>query len=80
MPHKDLVAPDEGIPKTASARIPTWAIAAMGFDFKLNFIPREKIPHNDVFSRVKIDEKIPTTIECAVQSKTSTSTSLRVIL
>ena len=32
---KYLFAPDEEIPKTASARITRWAIALMGFDFEL---------------------------------------------
>ena len=34
-PLKYLFAPDEEIPKTASARITRWAIALMGFDFEL---------------------------------------------
>ena len=32
-PLKYLFAPDEEIPKTASARVTRWAIALMGFDF-----------------------------------------------
>ena len=34
-PLKYLFAPDEEIPKTASARITRWAIALMGFDYEL---------------------------------------------
>ena len=40
-PLKYLFAPDEEIPKTASARITQWAIALMGFDFELKYTPGE---------------------------------------
>ena len=43
-PLKYLFAPDEEIPKTASARIPRWAIALMGFDYELKYTPGEQIP------------------------------------
>ena len=38
-PLKNLFAPDEETPKTASARITRWAIALMGFDFEFKYIP-----------------------------------------
>ena len=37
-------APDEEIPKAASARITRWAIALVGFDYELKYIPGEQIP------------------------------------
>ena len=40
-PLKYLFAPDEEIPKTASARIPRWAIALMGFYYELKYTPGE---------------------------------------
>ena len=55
-PLKYLFAPDEEIPKTASARITRWAIALMGFDFELKYTPEKQIPHADVLSRVDFDE------------------------
>ena len=55
-PLKYLFAPDEEIPKTASARITRWAIAQMGFDYELKYTPREQIPHADALSRMDFDE------------------------
>ena len=43
-PLKYIFAPDEEIPKTASARITRWAIELMGFDFELKYTPTEQIP------------------------------------
>ena len=43
-PLKYLFAPEEEIPKTASARITRWAIALMGFDYELKYTPGEQIP------------------------------------
>ena len=54
-PLKYLFAPDEEIPKTASARITRWAIALMGFDYELNYTPGEQIPHIDALSRIDFD-------------------------
>ena len=50
-PLKYLFAPDEEIPKTASARITRWAISLMGFDYELKYTPGEQIPHADALSR-----------------------------
>ena len=55
-PLKYLFAPDEEIPKTASARITQWAIALMGFDFELMYTPGEQIPHADALSRLDFDD------------------------
>ena len=55
-PLKYLSAPDEEIPKTASARITRWAIALMGFDYELKYTPGEQIPHADALSRMDFDE------------------------
>ena len=55
-PLKYLFAPDEEIPKTASARITRWAIALMGFDFELKYKPGEQIPHADALSRLDFDD------------------------
>ena len=55
-PLKYLFAPDEEIPKTASARITRWAIALMGFDYELKYTPGEQIPHADALSRMDFDE------------------------
>ena len=53
---KYLFAPDEEIPKTASARITRCAIAVMGFDYELKYTPGEQISHADVLSRMYFDE------------------------
>ena len=53
---KYLFAPDEEIPKTASARITRWAIALMGFDYELRYTPGEQIPHEDALSRMDFNE------------------------
>ena len=55
-PLKYLFAPDEEIPKTASERITIWAMALMGFDFKLEYTPGEQIPHADALSRLDFDD------------------------
>ena len=55
-PLKNLFAPDEEIPKTASARITRWAIALMGFDFELKYTPGEQIPNADALSRLDFDD------------------------
>ena len=55
-PLKYLFAPDQEIPKTASARITRWAIALMGFDYELKYTPGEQIPHADALSRMDFDE------------------------
>ena len=55
-PLKYLFAPDEEIPKTASARITRWAIALMGFDFEMKYRPGEQIPHADALSRLDFDD------------------------
>ena len=55
-PLKYLFAPDEEIPKTASARITRWAIALIGFDFKIKYTPWEQISHADAFSRLDFDD------------------------
>ena len=55
-PLKYLFAPDEEIPKTASARITRWAIVLMGFDYELKYTPGEQIPHADALSRMDFDE------------------------
>ena len=55
-PLKYIFAPDEEIPKTASARITRWAIALMGFDFELKYTPGEQIPHADALSRLDFDD------------------------
>ena len=54
-PLKYLFAPDEEIPKTASARIPRWAIALMGF-YELKYTPGEQISHEDALRRMDFDE------------------------
>ena len=54
-PLKYLFAPDEEIPKTASARITRWAIALMGFEFEMKYTPGEQIPHADALSRLEFD-------------------------
>ena len=53
---KYLFAPDEEIPKTASARITEWAITLMGFDFELKYTPREQIPHANALSKLHFDD------------------------
>ena len=55
-PLKYLFAPDEEIPKTASARITRWATAQMGFDFELKYTPGEQIPHAEALSRLDFDD------------------------
>ena len=55
-PLKYLFAPDEEIPKTASARITRWAIALMGFDFELKYKPGELIPQSDALSKLDFDD------------------------
>ena len=55
-PLKYLFAPDEEIPKTASARITRWAIALLGFDYELRYTPGEQIPHADALSRMEFDD------------------------
>ena len=55
-PLKYLFAPDEEIPKTASARITRWAIALMGFDYELRYTQGEQIPHADALRRMDFDE------------------------
>ena len=55
-PLKYLFAPEDEIPKTASARITRWAIALMGFDYELKYTPGEQIPHADALSRMDFDE------------------------
>ena len=57
--HKPLKypsAPNEEIPKTASARIRRWATALMGTDFELKYIPREQIPNADALIRTDFDK------------------------
>ena len=56
-PLKYLFAPDEEIPKTASARITRWAIALTSFDYELKYTPGEQIPHADASSRMDFDEE-----------------------
>ena len=53
---KNLFAPDEEIPKTASVRITRWAIALMGIDYELEYTPGKQIPHADAMSRTESDE------------------------
>ena len=55
-PLKYLFAPDEEIPKTASARITRWTIALMTFDFELKYRAGERIPHADALSRLDFDD------------------------
>ena len=55
-PLEYLFAPDEEMPRTASARITRWAIALMGFDYELKYTPGEQIPHTDALSRMDFDE------------------------
>ena len=55
-PLKYLFAPDDKIPKTASARITRWAIALMGFDFEFKYTPGEQIPHADALSGLDFDD------------------------
>ena len=55
-PLKYLFIADEEIPKTASARITTSAIALMGFDFELKYTTGEQIPHADALSRLDFDD------------------------
>ena len=55
-PLKYLFAPHEEIPKTASARITSWAIALMGIDFELKYKPGEQIRHADGLSRLDFDD------------------------
>ena len=55
-PLKYLFAPDEEIPKTASAIITRGAIALMGFDYELKYTSEEQIPHTDSLSRMEFDE------------------------
>ena len=55
-PLKYLFAPDEEIPKSASARITRRVIALMGFDYELRYTPGEQIPHADALSRMDFDE------------------------
>ena len=53
---KYLYAPDEEIPRTASAKITGWALALMGFDYELKNTPGEHMPHADALSRMDFDE------------------------
>ena len=55
-PLKYLYAPDEEIPKTASARITRWAIALMGLDFELKYTLGLEIPHADALRRLDSDD------------------------
>ena len=55
-PLKCLFAPDEEVPKTASARITRWAIALMGSDFELKYTPGQQILHADALSRLDFDD------------------------
>ena len=55
-PLKYLFAPNEEIPKKASARITRWAIALMGFNFELKYTPGEQIPHADALSKPDFED------------------------
>ena len=55
-PLKNLFAPDEKIPKTASARTTRCAIALMGFEFELKYTPGGQIHHADALSRLDFDD------------------------
>ena len=55
-PLNYLFAPDEEMPKTASARIKRWAINLRSFDYGLKYTPGEQIPHADALSRMDFVE------------------------
>ena len=55
-PLKCLFAPDEEIPKPASARITRWAIALISFDYELKNTPEEQKSHTDALGRMDFDE------------------------
>ena len=55
-PLKYLFAPDEQIPKTASARITRWAKVIMGVNCESKHTPGEQIPHEDAWCRMDINE------------------------
>ena len=42
--------------KLLSAGIPRWAIALLGFDFELKYMPGEQIPHADALSKLEFDD------------------------
>ena len=54
-PLKYLLAPDEEIPETASAKITIWAIGQMGCDFEFKNTPGEQIPNANALSRLDFD-------------------------
>ena len=56
-PLNYLFAPDEELPKTASAGIKRCAIALMGFDFELKYTPGEQITNADAFRRPHFDDE-----------------------
>ena len=70
-PLKYLFAPDEEIPKAASARITSWAIALMEFDFELKYTPGEQIPHADALSRLDLDDDDDNDRVCFALDKSS---------
>ena len=53
---KYLFAPDDEIPRTASAKVTRWASALMGFDFGLKFKTEEQIPQAHALSRLDFDD------------------------
>ena len=55
-PLKYLFAPDEEIPKTASARITRWTITLTGFDYEFKYTPGEQMTHADALRRMDFDE------------------------
>ena len=54
-PLKYLLAPDEEILETASAKITIWAIGQMGCDFELKNTPGEQFPNANALSRLDFD-------------------------
>ena len=76
-PLKYLFAPDEEIPKTASARIAKLEIDLMGFDYDLKYTPGEQIHQAEALSRMDFDKDESDNDRVCFAS--ITSTSLRVI-
>ena len=56
-PLKNHFAPDDEIPRRASARSTKWAIALMGFDYELKYKPGKQIRHADALSKMSFDEE-----------------------
>ena len=51
------------IPKRTSARVQRWAIFLMGYDYQIEHIQGEKIPHVDALSRLHFQESLVNEVE-----------------